>query len=280
MDLSGNHIAQIEGLDNLPLRELRLANNQLTSLDGLSKLPCLCALDVSNNHLKTLVPCQELVHLTYLDVSGNAIAFVRQVEYLTTCNWLHVLLVDRNPCAYKAHYRLRVLYRLPNLKRLDHVLVSTEEKIRALNLYRSPEGDLHLRQAVWEQHCPTVPFEDCSPQQLVYDEENDITAEEMALGELLTPLPSMAVANASSFQEPEKGAQVLEASAVDEAPGGLVLESASGMLLGGGGDGGGGGGGLGEASRVYDNAANTAGEAGFYGGDFDQIEEIEPSTYQ
>eukprot|EP01033_Poteriospumella_lacustris_P011963 gene11963-8541_t len=204
------------GLDNLPLRELRLANNQLTTLDGLSKLPCLCALDVSNNHLKTLVPCQELVHLTYLDVSGNAIAFVRQVEYLTTCNWLHVLLVDRNPCAYKAHYRLRVLYRLPNLKRLDHVLVSTEEKIRALNLYRSPEGDLHLRQAVWEQHCPTVPFEDCSPQQLVYDEENDITAEEMALGEF----------------------------------------------------------------RVYDNAANTAGEAGFYGGDFDQIEEIEPSTYQ
>jgi hypothetical protein len=272
LDLSNNKITQIEGLDNLPLRELRLANNKIISLDGLDKLPCLCSLDVSNNQIKTLVQVQSLIHLSYLDVSGNSLAFIRQVEYLTSCNWLHVVLIDRNPCALKLHYRLRILYRLPNLKRIDHVLVSTEEKLRALNLYHSPEGDLRQRQAVWEEHCPSVSFEDFAPQQLLYDEENDITPEEMALGELLTPLASTAVGNASSFQAPEMGAQVLEASAVDEAPGGRILESAS--VLGEG------LGALGvEASRVYDTVVNTEGEGGFYGGDFDQIEENEPSAF-
>lgn len=280
MDLSGNKITRIEGLDNLPIRELRLAHNQITSLDGLDNLPCLSALDVSFNQIKTLQPLQRLPHLTHVNVAGNALQFLRQTEYLTSCTWLHVLYIDHNPCTLKPHYRLRVIYRLPNLKQLDEVIVSTEEKVRAFNLYRAPEGDVHLREAVLREHCPDLVFEDFAPQQLPYDEELDIMAEELALGELL---PAVALPQDISSSHQERGT-VLEASEIvddqqvytsTQQPGHIQkknndnqfediqqvvsLAEPSHFL---------------EESMGYqgDSAAEAAAE-GFYGGDLDQVED-------
>lgn len=83
-------------------------------------------------------------------------------------------------------FRLRVLYRLPNLKRLDQIIVSPEEKIKAFNLYHSGEGDLDVRKTVHQQYLPDVPFEDHSPEQLAHDEESELTSEELNMGKLLS----------------------------------------------------------------------------------------------
>jgi hypothetical protein len=54
--------------------------------------------------------------------------------------------------------------------------------VRAFNLYRSPLGDLAMREEVLRQHLPHVPFVDHSPQQLPHDEESDLSAEELLRG--------------------------------------------------------------------------------------------------
>ena len=79
-----------------------------------------------------------------------------------------------------------MLYRLPHLQRLDTTLVSPEEKIRAFNLYHSSEGDLHLRRQVHEQFLPDVPFEDYTPEQLIHDEESELTKAELQVGRILS----------------------------------------------------------------------------------------------
>ena len=78
------------------------------------------------------------------------------------------------------------MYRLPNLKRLDSTLVSPDEKIRAFNLYRSPEGDLAMRETVHQRFLPDVPFEDFSAESLPCDEEEELTREELLQGQLFT----------------------------------------------------------------------------------------------
>lgn len=133
MDLSNNKLTVIEGLDHLPIRELKLTNNALTTLKGLENMPCLTALDVANNHIQTLAALQTMQHLTFVDVGGNNLQLIRQVEFLIEIPWLHVLIMDRNPCVMKEHYRLRVIFRLPNVQRLDVVQVTAEEKVSPLH---------------------------------------------------------------------------------------------------------------------------------------------------
>lgn len=187
LDLSYNNISQIEGLDSLPIRELNVSHNRLSSLQGLTALPCLSALDASDNLISSLSPLQQCPHLNYVNVSNNKLEHIRQVEFLLETQWLHVLLMKDNPCSAKEHYRLRVIFRLANLKRLDSVLVTSEEKIRAFNLYRSNEGDLVDRERIMQLHVPHIPFEDYAPQQLPYDDENDISYQELLQGAPLKP---------------------------------------------------------------------------------------------
>ena len=56
--------------------------------------------------------------------------------------------------------RARVLSKLQQLKTLDLSVVSGEEMVRALNLYRLDGGDLEARQGVHTRHFPGEPFID------------------------------------------------------------------------------------------------------------------------
>jgi Leucine-rich repeat (LRR) protein len=105
LDISSNNIATIEGLNNLPIRELRLAHNKLQELTGLNELHNLSALDVSYNFITNLIPLQDCIQLCYLDVSHNLIPYIRNVEFLYEITWLQVLILCDNPCQQKDHYR-------------------------------------------------------------------------------------------------------------------------------------------------------------------------------
>ncbi len=89
-------------------------------------------------------------------------------------------------------FRLRVLYRLPNLNRLDLMNAWAEEKvsyqvsvgcsfmlsiplqIRAFNLYQSPEGDRQLREQVHSRHITDEPFMDRSAERDWQDDEEGL----------------------------------------------------------------------------------------------------------
>jgi len=51
---------------------------------------------------------------------------------------------------------------------------SIEEKIRAFNLYKAPEGDLQSREKVFTKYLPNDEFVDYSTQQLPFDDEADV----------------------------------------------------------------------------------------------------------
>lgn len=151
LDLSYNKITAIEGLENLPIQELNLSHNSITSLEGLSNLPNLTSLNVSDNNIVSFFPLASCSQLSYLDSSKNRITHIRQVEFLKDIPWLKVLLLTDNPCYRKVFYRyilvsisvvydflpddvdrLRVIFRLPKLERLDHVNVSNNERVRTV----------------------------------------------------------------------------------------------------------------------------------------------------
>jgi len=182
LDLSFNGLTAIKGLDNLVIRELKLQGNKIQSLAGLDNLPCLTYLDVSDNLVSSLEPLRPCLHLTHLNVSSNRIEFIRQTESLQCMSWLSNLLLADNPCAQKYLYRLRVLYRLPNINSLDDTFAIPEEKIRAFNLYQSERGDLLLREAVLLKHVPGAVFVDYCPEQLPHDDEEDLTSQELSMG--------------------------------------------------------------------------------------------------
>lgn len=148
LDLAHNQISVIEGLDNLPIRELDLSHNDILSLEGLQRLPCLSALKISHNNITTLAPLRSMNTLTFLDVGHNVLANIRQVEFLKEHSYLQSLVMTGNPCFEKAHYRLRVVYRLPNLKTLDRTAVSYEEKVSE-SLLQSGQFHSHSALFVW-----------------------------------------------------------------------------------------------------------------------------------
>lgn len=69
--------------------------------------------------------------------------------------------------------RARVVSRLQQITKLDLSTVSAEEKIRALNLYRLPGGDVESRQAVFGKYFPGEPVENG---QEFEDDEGNFTA--------------------------------------------------------------------------------------------------------
>lgn len=73
LDLSGNRLTALEGLEHLPrLRRLTLSGNQLSTVEGLEHLGQLVELDLSGNDLSELPPAlEQLTQLSSLDLSLN-----------------------------------------------------------------------------------------------------------------------------------------------------------------------------------------------------------------
>lgn len=180
LDLSYNKITSIEGMDGLRITELSLEGNQIKSLVGLGKLLCLSVLNISRNNIQSLYPLTECTNLVTLNAAYNEIRFLRQTQFLKSIPWLAYLTLRGNPCQSKANYRYRVLYRLPNLRRLDVSDVIAEEIIRSCNLYGAPGGDIEGRRVIFHQHFPSEVFEDYGPTANFDDEE-----EALELGDLM-----------------------------------------------------------------------------------------------
>ena len=106
MDLSNNQLERIEGLDDLPIQELYLQNNNITSLHGLAKLPYLSTLDLSHNLITDLAPLQYLSQLTVIILTDNKIECLDQLEYMKNIEWLRTAQLDYNPLCLLPGYRL------------------------------------------------------------------------------------------------------------------------------------------------------------------------------
>jgi U2 small nuclear ribonucleoprotein A' len=137
LDVAGNCLQEVEGVSHLPLFELYLGGNQLTSIAGLRGLRNLRILDLANNQLRTLEEMSASEHpaLIKLDVRGNLLAHRKRIEPLEHCPYLADLYVSPNPVDQLPYYRLQMLKRMPQLRNLDDAPATAEEKVKAAVLY-------------------------------------------------------------------------------------------------------------------------------------------------
>ena len=179
LNLNSNQISEIAGIDNLPnLQYLSLNSNKILRISGIpvslqyldlgrneiqkigigfSKLSFLRVLDLSYNKLASLKGIEELESLMVIKLVGNLIQRVNTLDHLTDLALLSDLDLSGNSACAKAHYRLRVAYKLPQLRSLDGTLVMAEEKIKAENLYGL---DIEDRKALFNQIFPGQMFID------------------------------------------------------------------------------------------------------------------------
>ena len=227
LDLSYNKIERIDGLSGLNIQELNLRGNiikEISNLDSIH-LPQLSVLDIAENRIKSLKPLEACEKLSFLDVRDNRLELLRQVEFLADLQFLEVLMFLGNPASEKPYYRRRIIYRLASLNKLDFTKISSEEKVRAFNLYpvlnedgslSSNEGnkfnDLQGRINVFNKYIPHQEYIDFSAS--FHDEELELTLEELMMGETFaTRDEKLYISEVVRKQE----AQILVETALDAA---------------------------------------------------------------
>jgi len=159
LDLSENLILQIRNLEHLELRTLSLAQNKLSSVEGVQSLTKLHSLDVRHNNITTIeaLHAQDIPRLRKLRVSENRISQMREVDQLADFRFLSELYLNPNPVSQLPQYRAQVLHRLPRLRSLDAEQVSPEERVKTEVIYGA---DVETRREIFEQLLPEETFVD------------------------------------------------------------------------------------------------------------------------
>mmetsp|Transcript_127111 Transcript_127111/g.219313 ORF Transcript_127111/g.219313 Transcript_127111/m.219313 type:complete len:1030 (-) Transcript_127111:224-3313(-) len=159
LDLSENYLAKIENMDGLGLNTLYLAQNRLTSLEGIASLTNLQVLNVRHNGITSIsaLRSEDIPRLRKLCISENRVSNITEVEGLCSFPFLCDLLLAPNPIVELPHYRAQVLHRMPNLRLLDMQAATAEEKVKADVIYGA---DVDHRRGIFEEQLPEESFVD------------------------------------------------------------------------------------------------------------------------
>jgi Leucine-rich repeat (LRR) protein len=151
LELRGNKLTSLAGL-NLPnLKKLFLAANEITSLEGIDQLKSLTLLHLRENQIQSLNGFSgcEHQHLTYINMRANNITELREMRKLGKLPKLNALVLAENPISEEDDYRLEILIALKNLDRLDKDIYLEEEKEEAARISEERKDDD-------EEEIPTV----------------------------------------------------------------------------------------------------------------------------
>lgn len=115
------------------IKQINLWGSELDDVSLLQKMPELEVISLSINKIKTLKAFENMQHLKELYLRNNLITDIKELKYLSTCPNLKVLWLSENPISKSRVYRSNVLRILPNLTKLDNIIVSENEKTRYSN---------------------------------------------------------------------------------------------------------------------------------------------------
>lgn len=138
--LSTNNIEKISslsGMDNLSI--LSLGRNLIKKIENLDAVAdTLEELWLSYNHVEKLSGIEKVSHLKVLYLSNNKLKDWSEIERLAALEKLEDLLLVGNPLYsdFKGNdvgsdYRIEVLKRVPQLKKLDGIPVDVDEREQA-----------------------------------------------------------------------------------------------------------------------------------------------------
>jgi Leucine-rich repeat (LRR) protein len=117
----------------------------------------LRTLDLSRNTIQRLRGLENLEHLKFLNLSLNNISKVRQSQYIENLATLTELDLCYNPIQNKKYFRMQMLFHIPQLRMLDGVNITSEEKIKAENLHGFDQSD---RELIFQSLLPDEQFVD------------------------------------------------------------------------------------------------------------------------
>lgn len=198
--MQNNAIEFIENLENLNIETLNLAQNKIKMISGLSTLKKLTRFDLSRNDITKLKGLEQNEYLRFLDVSGNKIDKARQVSYIEELPLLTELDMSFNPIQERKCYRLQILYKIPQLRKLDGVEITAKEKVKAENLHGT---DLEDRKMIFKALLPEETFVDRRIKRFEdVDPESDSSAEEKLESEMNIMSGASRHASAESPREP------------------------------------------------------------------------------
>jgi hypothetical protein len=140
---------RLDSLDEV--RNLNLWGNELTDVSLLSSMPNLEIISLSINQITSLVSFSHCSKLCELYLRKNRITDVAEIIYLQGLRQLHTLWLSDNPCADDTvteegpWYRPFVLRMLPQLRKLDNVAITSEERAMALATNNPILHNMHKR---------------------------------------------------------------------------------------------------------------------------------------
>lgn len=160
LDLSYNQLKTANGMKPVAgsVTHLNLANNSIDQIEDLNNFGVLRDLNLEGNHITNLYNLTHCSSLRCVNLKHNYICGVRQMEYLAKLRCLDTLLLNGNTVTSATDFYFRVILRLENLEWLDKREVSSEDRIKAHNVYGA---ELEHRLEVHQRHVgvEAVPFE-------------------------------------------------------------------------------------------------------------------------
>jgi Leucine-rich repeat (LRR) protein len=156
LSLNNNNIDTIENMEGLGLEELFLADNNI-SVICIELLPLLRRLDLSKNNISKLKGLESVYRLKFLYLSHNYISKMSELNMIENLQELTELDLCFNFLQNRKFYRSQVLFKIPQLRCLDGVEISCEEKIKSENLHGL---DLNDRETIFKSILPEEKFID------------------------------------------------------------------------------------------------------------------------
>ncbi|POI25706.1 hypothetical protein CIB84_010542 [Bambusicola thoracicus] len=133
LDLRGYKIPVIENLGATldQFDAIDFSDNEIRKLDGFPLLRRLKTLLMNNNRICRIGEGleQALPSLTELVLTNNNISELGELDPLSSIKSLTYLSILRNPVTNKKHYRLYVIYKVPQIRVLDFQKVKLKTAI-------------------------------------------------------------------------------------------------------------------------------------------------------
>ncbi|XP_055230467.1 U2 small nuclear ribonucleoprotein A'-like [Gorilla gorilla gorilla] len=144
LDLRGYKIPIIENLGATldQFDAIDFSDNEIRKLDGFPLLRRLKTMLVNNNRicrigegLDQALPC-----LTELILTNNRLVELGDLDPLASLKSLTYLSILRNPVTNKKHYRLYVIYKVPQVRVLDFQKMKLKERQEAEKMFKGKRG--------------------------------------------------------------------------------------------------------------------------------------------
>lgn len=127
-------LARTRATDFESVKKLNFWGSGIRDVSVVKKLPNLEVCSLSVNNISTLKDFSQCENLRELFIRKNQIEDLSEICHLKTLPNLRNLWLADNPCDQTENYRNTVLKTLPNLQKLDNIVVTEDDLLQAEDL--------------------------------------------------------------------------------------------------------------------------------------------------